>query len=284
MEKSIQARPGEIPQNIRDLKIMPELSGDPQKVIAFGQKAAVALAEVIKSKPKKVIINNEQYLEFEDWQTVARFYGATVGVEWTKKIEKNDKLLGYEARAVVYQDSQIISAAEASCMRDEPKWNTRAKYEWQGIYPNGKKVKIGEESVPEFQLKSMAQTRACAKALRNAFAWVVVLAGFRATPAEEMTNPLEVLDQPPVNEKATEAQLKTIFAITKDLGAKNKEEARKIIKDTITIDVPSFSTLTKKNASIIIEWLKGAVNADKDLEEKELEEAVKEIDKDEPSK
>ena len=32
----------------------------------------------------------------------------------------------------------------------------------------------------------MAQTRAGAKALRNALAWVVVLAGYRPTPAEEL--------------------------------------------------------------------------------------------------
>ena len=30
------------------------------------------------------------------------------------------------------------------------------------------------------------QTRACAKALRNVLSWVVVLAGYRPTPAEEM--------------------------------------------------------------------------------------------------
>ena len=41
-------------------------------------------------------------------------------------------------------------------------------------------------SKPLFQLKSMAQTRACAKALRNVLAWVVVLAGYTPAPAEEM--------------------------------------------------------------------------------------------------
>ena len=35
-------------------------------------------------------------------------------------------------------------------------------------------------------MRSMAQTRACAKALRNALAWVMVLAGVAGTPAEEM--------------------------------------------------------------------------------------------------
>lgn len=39
---------------------------------------------------------------------------------------------------------------------------------------------------PLFQLRSMAQTRACAKALRNVLAFVPVLAGYEATPAEEM--------------------------------------------------------------------------------------------------
>ncbi len=39
----------------------------------------------------------------------------------------------------------------------------------------------------EFAIKSMAQTRASAKALRNAFGWVAELAGFESTPAEEMS-------------------------------------------------------------------------------------------------
>ena len=39
---------------------------------------------------------------------------------------------------------------------------------------------------PWFQLASMAQTRAGAKALRNLLARVVVLAGYNPTPAEEM--------------------------------------------------------------------------------------------------
>jgi hypothetical protein len=39
----------------------------------------------------------------------------------------------------------------------------------------------------------MAQTRASSKALRQAFAWVAVLAGYAATPAEEMDGVKEVL-------------------------------------------------------------------------------------------
>ena len=52
--------------------------------------------------------------------------------------------------------------------------------------PRGKKVAVGSTPTPLFQLRSMAQTRACGKALSNLFKWVVVLAGYKPTPAEEM--------------------------------------------------------------------------------------------------
>jgi len=140
------------------------LEGDPEKQVEFAQKAARALMGIIQSKPKKVIINNEQYIEFEDWQILGRFYGATVGTEWTHRLVRDDKTWGYESRAVVYRNGEAISAAEAMCTRDERNWAKR----------------------DEFMLRSMAQTRASAKALRNAFAWVAVMAGLKPTPAEEM--------------------------------------------------------------------------------------------------
>ena len=39
---------------------------DPDIVLAEAKKAANALTQVINSKPKKVILNGEQYLEAED--------------------------------------------------------------------------------------------------------------------------------------------------------------------------------------------------------------------------
>ncbi|KKN17885.1 hypothetical protein LCGC14_0961440, partial [marine sediment metagenome] len=137
---------------------------DPEKEIEYAAKAAKALTTVIACKKRKVMIQGEQYIEFEDWQTIARFYNSSVGVKWTKEIHREGKLIGFEAKANVYRNGIIISSAEASCLRDEPNWKSK----------------------PEFQLKSMAQTRASAKALRNVFAWVVVMAGYKTTPAEEM--------------------------------------------------------------------------------------------------
>ena len=49
----------------------------PTAVLREAQTAAAALKDVISKKPKKVVMNGEQYLEFEDWQTCGRFYGIT---------------------------------------------------------------------------------------------------------------------------------------------------------------------------------------------------------------
>jgi hypothetical protein len=186
----------------------------PDVVLEEAHKAAKALMDVMGAKKKKVMMNGEQYLEFEDWQTVGRFYGVTVKVTSTEFIDYGGAK-GFLAKAsVLRHDGAEISAAEAMCLNDEEKWSTRTKYEWKEVLdangkmiwepnpdkpgksrPKREKVKVGEESVPLFQLRSMAQTRACAKALRNVLAWVVVLAGYRPTPAEEIDGMSSTVDQ-----------------------------------------------------------------------------------------
>src|SRR5947209_5411500 len=161
---------------------------DPVKQIEEARQAAKALKDILDKKQKKVIFNGEQYLEFEDWQTIASFYGVTPRVREVKYIEYGD-VKGFEAFAeAVTRDLRVISSADAICLNDEKNWSTRPLYEWKKDPQTGKarREKVGDESVPLFQLRSMAQTRACAKALRNVFGRVVVLAGYRATPSEEM--------------------------------------------------------------------------------------------------
>jgi hypothetical protein len=149
------------------------LEGDPEAQLQYAERAAKALMRRIEAKPRKIVINGKQYLEFGDWQTLSRFFGGTVSTEWVKAIDREDELAGYEARSVVLQHGRIISAAEASCFRSEKNWAKR----------------------DEFALKSMAQTRAGSKAMRNAFGWVAELANLPSTPAEEMEDYED--DRPP---------------------------------------------------------------------------------------
>jgi hypothetical protein len=152
----------------------------PDLVLDEAKRAAQALTQVIESKPKKVVLNGKTYLQFEDWQTLGRFYGVTAVSRSTKYVEfgeGDEKVKGFEAAAdaLLVGTNQVISSAESLCLDDEQNWNRK----------------------PLFQLKSMAQTRACAKALRNVLAWVVVLAGYAPTPAEEMETEAQPIVQPP---------------------------------------------------------------------------------------
>lgn len=60
---------------------------------------------------------------------------------------------------------RIVGSAEAMCTRDERMWANRDDY----------------------ALRSMAQTRATSKALASPLRFVITLAGYEGTPAEEMT-------------------------------------------------------------------------------------------------
>jgi hypothetical protein len=138
---------------------------DPAEVLAEAQHAAECLVKVVSGKKKPVIFNGEQYLEFEDWQTVGKFYHVASKAISTEEVIINDGV-GFKAHAIAIDTvtGAVVSEADALCLNSEPNWANK----------------------PMFQLCSMAQTRACAKALRNVLAWVVVLAGYRPTPAEEV--------------------------------------------------------------------------------------------------
>lgn len=240
----------------------------PEQVLAEAKEAATALISVISQKPKKVMFNGEQYIEREDWGTVAKFYGCTAKIVETKFVNY-DGVRGFEATAVCLdRNLNEISRAESLCLSDEENWGMVAKYEWQDELdengkkiwvegPNGKKrpkankVKVGEVAKPLFQLKSMAQTRAEAKVLKSVFGYVVVLAGYRPTVAEEMTGnegPDEREEKRPV-QQPQRASDKAKQAEPPAQGQQGQETAVEVISGTID----SVKMGTKEKPSV---WLK----------------------------
>lgn len=244
----------------------------PSQILSEAKIAADALKNIIKQKEKKVMFNGEQYLELEDWQTVGRFYGFTAKIISTNFVNF-DGIKGFEAVAVALdQDGIERTRAESMCLSDEDKWRSRPKYEYLYVTKSGglsaddpgkdeiiwtefkgkkapKKIRklVGEEAVPLFQLKSMAQTRACSRALRQVLAWVVVLAGFKTTPAEEMDgvkedpkseepkeqnqNENQQMKTPPHSATISEAQAKRLYAIAKESGFSNEQMKSFILEE-----------------------------------------------------
>jgi hypothetical protein len=206
----------------------------PDAVLREAHAAAKALQDVISKKPKKVMMNGEQYLEFEDWQTLGRFYGITGMVDGEPEFVELGDVKGFKASAIALHKGQAISRATAYCLSDEEKWGSRPKYAYAYCLKSGgtsvedpgpsemiwvenpskpgktmpkkERVLVGDEQVPLFQLASMAQTRALAKVHRNILSWVVVLAGYKPTPAEELDGMTSVEPQSPPCEPERKAE------------------------------------------------------------------------------
>lgn len=228
---------------------------DPETVLAEAQRSAEALGRVIALKKNPVIFNGEQYLELEDWQTVGKFYGLTAKVLETRYVEYGG-VTGWEAVAVcIDKNGTEVSRAESMCMTDEATWGAVPVYEWKDIldangkkqwvegkggkkgYYKAEKTQVGTQPKPSFQLRSMAQTRACAKAFRQVLSWVVVLGGFRPNVAEEMIESQLGPDEPQQTRQPVQqpqrASEKAKAATTQPEPQKQQDEAPLTISGTI---------------------------------------------------
>lgn len=154
-----------VPQEERAVALF---EGSPEQVVARATQMANVLKKVIDSRKLYTDIQGKKHVKVEGWTTLGAMLGVFPVIEWTRPlVDDNTALphLGWEARCVVKRpDGAIIGAAEAQCTRGERMWATRDDY----------------------ALRSMAQTRATSKAMRLPLAWVMTLAGYEATPAEEM--------------------------------------------------------------------------------------------------
>lgn len=211
----------------------------PQAAIAEARDVARELVKIVRQMKWEVNIAGRGHLKVEAWQTLSHFYGVTAKITEDEFVQIGDAV-GYQATAdaILLSTGQVISSAKAMCLNDEENWGARPKYEWRDKPGGGReKAKVGEEQVPLFQLRSMAQTRAQSKVLKNVFAWVVALAGYQSTPAEEMTGSEYAEDrQMPQrasgnggSDKISEPQRKRLWAIAKEKGWTG-EQVKKLLK------------------------------------------------------
>lgn len=143
---------------------LPELRPS-KEILEEAAERAQTLHEMVQRTHCSVKIGEREHLNIEAWICIARFYNCTVQAHDAMPIEVFG-IEGAKAHATVLHvlTGKVIGGADAYCMRDEENWHEK----------------------PWFQLASMAQTRACSKALSLVFRWIAPLAGYATTPAEEM--------------------------------------------------------------------------------------------------
>lgn len=135
---------------------------NPQAIIAAVTAKADALKAVVKQRKLYSNISGREYVLLEGWTLLGTLLGVFPVCEWTRQLPEG---LGWEARVEAKTlDGRTVGAAEAQCTYQERNWNNRDDY----------------------ALRSMAQTRATAKALRIPLGFVMSLAGYESTPTEEM--------------------------------------------------------------------------------------------------
>lgn len=142
----------------------------PAATIAQATNIANELVAFLKSRPKLVVpISGKNYIKCEGWTTTGAMLGTFPRTEKTE--ERGDWSEGnYAVKATVSVqtlDGREVTRADALCSQREtmsgrPRWND------------------------EYAVMSMSETRATAKAYRQAFSWIIQMAGYEATPAEEM--------------------------------------------------------------------------------------------------
>jgi hypothetical protein len=163
------------------------LQRKPEAIVAEARLCADALIAAVKRNGWVQKFGGRDHLFFEAWAFLAAMYRVTPRTRDTRIVQIGD-VIGYECTAEAFHvpSGIVIGTADAMCLNDEDNWSARPTYEWD--QRSRKKVQTGERQVPLFQLRSMAQTRAQAKALKGPFSWVVAMAGFAPVAAEEMTN------------------------------------------------------------------------------------------------
>lgn len=169
----------------------------PAEVIQQATAVADALKPILQAQGMTTRIGPKDHVQIEGWQTLGALLKVTPVCVSTRRIEpkamytvkgkkrKWGKVDGrrqvveefdysYEVEGYSWEstveartlDGRTIGSADAMCSREEDKW----------------------KDDDDFALRSMAQTRAGSKALASVLRFVVTLAGYSGTPAEEMQN------------------------------------------------------------------------------------------------
>ncbi len=152
-------------------------ASSPAALVDGASQMATELAQVIRTQNLSTVIQGRHYVQVEGWTTLGVMLGVTAREVSTLEDPDREGVYISTVELVRMADGAIISRASAEC-GDPDELDRYKKPLWA--------------SRPRYARRSMAQTRATGKACRLAFSWIMRLAGYEATPAEEMPQP----DQP----------------------------------------------------------------------------------------
>lgn len=134
----------------------------PNQILEF----ATSLKKMIVQNKLYTDIKGKNYVNVEGWQIAGAFTGTYPIVEKVEQIPTaNPKEYKYRAEVSLRdKDNNVVGYGVALCSNKEH----------------------GKTGFDEYAVASMAQTRAVGKAYRMKIGWLLKVAGYETTPAEEM--------------------------------------------------------------------------------------------------
>jgi hypothetical protein len=140
----------------------------PRMLVDGATAIALELANVIRRQHLWVHIQGREFVKVEGWTTLGVMLGV---VPREVSTVHEDGIYTATVELVRIADGAVVSRASAECGSPDE------------VDRYGKPIWADR---PRYARRSMAQTRATGKACRLAFSWIMALAGYEPTPAEEM--------------------------------------------------------------------------------------------------
>lgn len=191
------------------------------------KQMANVLAQHIKDNKLSVNIQGHDYVQVEGWQ----FAGGLMGLfpQITEVKELGPMRWMAKSEITNAKTGKIVSVGYAICSKEEFK----------------------KKGFDEYAILSQAQTRATGKAFRNYIGWIIKMAGYQATPAEEIKPEIvdKVVAEKGAKTNATSYKEQLKAELFKS-GAKTEPQAIATLVKKTGISATNFESMTEKEAQI----------------------------------
>ena len=135
----------------------------PKKLMTYAMEIADTLSSVLRDRNMTQRFGGQsEHVKSEGWQLAGSLMGFTVSEGPAVELPDGSYEAIVELRSIA--TGKTLATASARCGVDEPNWRSKPKY----------------------ARRSMAYTRAIGRAYAQNFRWLIHLAGYSGTPAEEM--------------------------------------------------------------------------------------------------
>lgn len=205
---------------------------NPVEVLNHAREHARVLMDVVNEKNLYKRIGQSDHLLVEAWTMLGSQVGVFAVADGDPEPVEIDGSSGFRvAVQAVTRNGDVVGRAVGYCMRDEPTWKNR----------------------PLHALAAMAETRATSRALRKPLGFIVQLAGYNPTAAEEMPD-TQASSEPkaPSSKKITEPQRKRLFAVAKEHGVPD-DRVKEIVRQTGGVE--STKDIPASRYDLVIEML-----------------------------